>query len=126
MILYDHKRRLTADECFTSLTKTFERSALSRATVGNWFREFRMGRHSLEHYPRASCPHTAVTDKNVAAVRNLIIIDLHIVYSETEKTLGIGFTAINTILHEYLQFVKLCAQWVPHSLTEKQKTARVA
>ena len=91
MILYDCKKELTADECFTSLTDVFGGSAPPRATVGNWLKEFRMGRQSLEYEPHAGRPHTAVTDENVAAVRKLITEDLHIIiYREIEATLEIG------------------------------------
>ena len=44
MIVYDYKNGLTADKCSTSLTEAFGGPAPSRATVDNWFREFRMGR----------------------------------------------------------------------------------
>ena len=73
----------------------------------------------------ASRPHTSVTAENVAAVRKLITQDPHITYHEIEATLEIWSTAMNTILHEYLQVKKLCARWVPHSLTDKRKAARV-
>ena len=64
----------------TSSTLTFEGSIPSRATVGNWFGEFRTGRQSLEEKPRAGHLHTAVMDGNVAAVRKLLIEDPHITF----------------------------------------------
>ena len=63
MILYDYKRGLIAHEWFTSLTKAFVGSALLRATVGIWFRGFRMGRQSLEDEAWAGCPHTSAKDE---------------------------------------------------------------
>ena len=44
MIFYDYKKSLMADECHSSLLRVFGEAAPSRATVGNWFREFSRGR----------------------------------------------------------------------------------
>ena len=119
------KGLLTADKCFTNLTKAFRGSVLSRVTVVNWFRELRMGCQSLEDEPRAARPHTVMADENVATVPKLITEDPHITYREIDTSLEIASTAINTILHEYLQVKKLCARWVPHSLTQEQEAAHV-
>ena len=122
MILYDYKKGLVQMKA----SPVFEGSASLRATIGDdWFGEFRMGRQSLEDEPRAGRPHTAVTDENVAAIRKLITEDPHITYREIEATLEIGSTAINTILHEYLQVKKLCARWIFHSLSMGLKAAGV-
>ena len=94
-------------------------------TVGNWFREFRIRRQSLEDESCAGRSHTAVTDENVASVLKLVIEDPHISYREIETTIEIGSTGINTILDEYLQVKKLCARWVPQGLTQEKKAARV-
>ena len=54
-----------------------------------------------------------VSDENVAAVRKVITEEPHITYREIKATLEIGLTALNTILHEYLQVKKLCARRIP-------------
>ena len=123
--VYDYRKGLTADECFTSLTQDFGGSVPSRATVHKWFKESKKGRQSLEDKSRAGCLHTAVMDKNFTAVRKLITEDPHITYREIEATLEIESTLINTILHKYLQIKKICARWVPNSFTKEQETARV-
>ena len=117
MIMYDYEKRLTAHKCFTSLTEAFGGSAPSKVTVGNCFREFRMGCQSLEDEPGGGRPHTAITDENVAAMCKLTTEDLYITYREIEATLEIGSTDINTILHEYLQVKKLCSMGLKTSKT---------
>ena len=100
MILYNYKKELTADKCFTNLTEAFGGSVPFSATVGNWFKAFRMGRQSLEGEPCAGRSHTAVMDGNVGAVRKLITEDPRIINREREATPEVRPTAINTILYE--------------------------
>ena len=92
MILYDYKKGLTADECFNSLTEAFGGSAPLRATVGNYFREFRIERQSLEDVSCKSSAHLGDGRKR-CGVRKLIIEDPHITYHEIEATLEIRSTA---------------------------------
>ena len=33
--------------------------------------------------------------------------------------------AINSMIHDYLNLRKVCARWVPHTLTDDQKQLRV-
>jgi len=42
-----------------------------------------------------------------------------------EKTLNINRKTIRTIFHEDLSKTKVCAKFVPHTLTDKQKLMRV-
>ena len=39
--------------------------------------------------------------------------------------MGISATAINSIIHDYLNIRKVCARWVPYKLTEDQKQLRI-
>lgn len=39
---------------------------------------------------------------------------------------GISHGSIHAIIKDHLQFRKICAQWVPHQLTEEQKIHRIA
>jgi len=70
-------------------------------------------------------PATAVTDENVAAVRELILQKRQVTYEQIRATLGIGMSAIQKILHDHLAIRKLCSRWIPHNLTQAQKEARV-
>ncbi|CAG9129246.1 unnamed protein product [Plutella xylostella] len=75
--------------------------------------------------PSTGRPKTAVTQDNIDAVRQLIKEDRHVTYEQIRASLSIGMTAIQTILHEELGVKKLVSCWVPHRLTEEQKSARV-
>ncbi|CAH1971957.1 unnamed protein product [Acanthoscelides obtectus] len=63
--------------------------------------------------------------ENVNAVRKLIIEDRHVTFREIEASLKISKTSIKKKLHEELGVKKLVSRWIPHLLTEQQKTLRV-
>jgi histone-lysine N-methyltransferase SETMAR len=125
MIFYDFKVGLEPSGCHERLQTAFGDSAPSLATVYNWFREFRSSRNSLADEARSGRPATAVTPENVTAAEKLIRANRRIKYEELEEELGIGSAAVSSILHDHLKVRKVTACWVPHSLTEAQKQARV-
>ena len=112
MMYYDYLKGLHPEESFATLTRYFGKSAPCRATVFNWFREFRGSRPSLEDEHRSGRPATAVTPENVLATRKLIEEDPRITKAEIETTVGIGSAATNTILHDHLQVRKRCARCI--------------
>ncbi|CAF4691963.1 unnamed protein product, partial [Rotaria sp. Silwood2] len=71
--------------------------------------------------PRSGRPSTSVNEQTVDAVRKIIEDDPHSTYQQIENILGISSTAINSIIHDYLNPGKVCARWVPHKLTDDQK-----
>ena len=46
-------------------------------------------------------------------------------YQQIEAILGISSTAINSIIHDYLNQRKVCARWVPYTLIDDQKQLRI-
>ena len=58
-------------------------------------------------------------------VQDLVMQDSHITYAQLEHETGLSSETINVILHKKLRLRKLCARWIPHSLTLEQKLSRV-
>lgn len=125
MIFYDFKSSLTPKQCIERLRSAFGDEAPSQTTVYRWHAEFNRSRTTLSDEPREGRPATAVTPANIDAVRELLKQDRRTTYNEIEASLGIGTTAIKTILHDHLAVRKLCARWIPHNLKEGEKKARV-
>lgn len=125
MIYYDYMRALSASQGYNQLCEVFGDQSPSRATVFNWFAEFKRGRGSLSDEERPGRPATAVTAENLSKVKKLIRNDRHITYEEITEELQIGNNAVSTILHDFLGVRKVCARWIPHSLSEEQKEKRV-
>lgn len=125
MIYYDFKKGLTPLQCYKSLSETFVSSCPSRATVYFWFNEFRRGRQTVKDDPRSGRPNEVVTDTNVQRVRKLIERDPHCTYGIIQATLHVSSTTVHTILHRHLGLRRRCCRWIPHSLSQDQKEARV-
>ena len=77
MIFYDFKRNLSAAESLVNLTSAFGEKAPSRATVFNWFAEFRRGRASLEDEQRSGLLFSFVQEDSIAAVEKLVRRQIH-------------------------------------------------
>ena len=66
-----------------------------------------------------------VTVRNVERVREILQREPHSTYVQIQREVGIGSAALNRILHGELKVKKVCARWIPHSLSEVQKLNRV-
>ena len=77
-------------------------------TVFRWVKAFKAGNFSVEDDTHPGRPKTSVTKTNIAAVK-----------------IGISEGSVQTILKKRLDLRKVCARWVPHLLTEEQKTQRL-
>ncbi|CAH1988540.1 unnamed protein product [Acanthoscelides obtectus] len=126
IIYYNFQRQLSQQECLAELLSVFGNEAPHQSTISRWYGEFKPGRVSLSDDPRVGAPKTAVTQKNVDAVRKLIIEYRHVTYREIETSLKISKTSIQKMLHEELGVKKIVSRWIPHLLTEEQKAARSA
>ena len=58
-------------------------------------------------------------------VLELVIQDSHVTYAQIEHETGLSSGTINVIIQKELCLRKLCARWIPHSLTLEQKSVRV-
>ncbi|GBP26622.1 hypothetical protein EVAR_18259_1 [Eumeta japonica] len=67
-------------------------------------------------------PSTAVNNKNINAVRCMNETGRYVTYGEIRASLGIDWSQIQSILQKHLGMKKLCSRWIPHNLTEAQKT----
>ena len=65
------------------------------------------------------------TEVNIAAVANLVKNDCQIASRKIAESLHILKTVVLWILKEDLRKRKLCARFVPHSLTPEQREDRV-
>ena len=55
----------------------------------------------------------------------MILEDRRLTERDLVKALNISICTVSHILSEALGFKKLCAQWVPHSLTMERKHIRI-
>jgi histone-lysine N-methyltransferase SETMAR len=99
--------------------------APSSTTIYDWFQKFKTGNFDLEDAPREGRPITKTAPKNVNAVTQMVKENPHISCEEIGNLLGIAKGTASRILTEYLGLSKVNVKWVPHTLTEHQKSARL-
>ena len=66
-----------------------------------------------------------VTKANIAAVKIVVEQDARLSVKDIASCTDISEGSVQTILKKRLDLRKVCAKWVPHLLTEEQKTQRL-
>ena len=90
-----------------------------------WVKAFKAGNFSVEDDTRPGRPKTSFTKANIAAVKILVEQDARLSVKDIASCTGISEGSVQTILKKRLDLRKVCARWVPHLLTEEQKTQRL-
>ena len=98
---------------------------ISMHTVFRWVKAFKAGKFSVEDDTRPGRPKTSVTKANIAAVKIVVEQDARLSVKDIASCTGISEGSVQTILKRRLDLRKVCARWVPHLLTEEQKTQRL-
>ena len=99
---------------------------MSLTSVYEWHRKFREGRTSLQDNARPGQAHRAITPDAIGRINGLIQANRRITEEEIRVQVGISHGSVHTIIKDHLHYRKICAQWVPHQLTEGQKIDRMA
>ena len=86
---------------------------------------FKAGKFSVEDDTHPGRPKTSVTKANIAAVKIVVEQDARLSVKDIASCTGISEGSVQTILKKHLDLRKVCARWVPHLLTEEQKTQRL-
>ena len=74
---------------------------------------------------RPGRPKTSVTKVNIAAVKIVVEQDARLSVNDIASCTCISEGSVQTTLKKHLDLRKVCARWVPHLLTEEQKTQRL-
>ena len=90
-----------------------------------WVKAFKAGKFSVEDDTRPGRSKTSVTKANIAAVKIVVEQDARLSVKDIASCTGISEGSVQTILKKHLDLRKVCAGWVPHLLTEEQKTQRL-
>ncbi|GFX43129.1 uncharacterized protein TNCV_2711731 [Trichonephila clavipes] len=84
------------------------------------------GRELLEDDARPGQAHRVITPEMIAEVNALVLDNCRITMEDIHRLLGISVSTTHTIMHQHLNFRKICAQWVPNQLTAEQRNTRMA
>jgi len=100
--------------------------ALNRSNVSGWYSRFRDEKELVEDDERGARPKSTRTEVNIAAFADLVKKNGRRIASRTTaESLNIPKTVVLRILKKDLGKRKLCARFVPHSLTPEQREDRV-
>ncbi|GFT79216.1 histone-lysine N-methyltransferase SETMAR [Nephila pilipes] len=99
---------------------------MSRSRVFEWFARFRDGREATDDDERCGRPRSSRTDENVKRVQALVRSDRRMTIEMIAESLNMSVGSVFTIMTEDLKKKKLCARFVPHTLTTEQKEHRIA
>ena len=94
-------------------------------TVFRWVKAFKAEKFSVEDDTHPGWPKTSVTKSNIAAVKIVVEQDARLSVKDIASCTGISEGSVQTILKKVLDLRKVCAKWVPHLLTDEQKTQRL-
>ena len=116
--------RLNIDskQIFNELYGIYGPQTISVRTVFRWVKAFKGGKFSAEDDTRPGRPKTFVTKANIAAVKIVVKQDAQLSVKDIASCTGISEGSVQTILKKRLDLRKVCSRWVPHLLTEEQKT----
>ena len=118
------RHNIDSKQIFNELCGIYGPQTISMSTVFRWVKAFKAGKFSVKDDICPGRPKTSVTKANVAAVKivveqdaRLSVKDIHVA-----SCTGISEGSVQTILKKRLGLRKVCARWIPHLLTEEQKT----
>ena len=112
-------------QIFNALCGIYGPQTSSMRTVFRWVKAFKAGKFSVEEDTRPGRPKTSVTKANIAAVKIVVELDARLSVKYIASCTVISEGSVQTILKKRLDLRKICARWVPHLLTEEQKTQRL-
>ncbi|XP_054708838.1 protein GVQW3-like [Uloborus diversus] len=115
----------SATETFELMKTVYGSEVLSRNNVFKWYARFRDGRDSLEDDPRLGHLVTVRNDENIEKVAEILRNDRYVSTRLIEEVTGIPKSTVHLISTENLGKRKVCAHFVPHTLTDDKKHCRV-
>ncbi|XP_026828885.1 histone-lysine N-methyltransferase SETMAR-like [Ooceraea biroi] len=117
---YEFRRGTTVSETARNINAVFGEGSTTKATVGNWFKNFRDGDFSLANEPRGR-PKTKVDNDHLRAVvesdPSQSTRELASIFNVSIPTILVHLAAIGKI--------KKLDKWVPHELTDAQQAQRL-
>ena len=121
-----HNRlNIDSKQIFNELCGIHRPQIISVRKVFRWVKAFKAGKFSVEDDTRPGRHKTSVTEANITAVKIAVEQDVRLSIKDIASCTGISEGSVQIILKKRLDLRKVCARWVPHLLTEEQKTQRL-
>jgi hypothetical protein len=115
---------LNAKGIHTEIFPVYGGKCLSRKAVHNWAEKFCRRRSKVGVDARPGCPVETATEATVQRVEELIRPDRRITIHSAATALGCSHGLTYSIMHDRLNFRKVCARWVPRELKDRETMNR--
>lgn len=126
VIKFNAKLERNASETFELMQKVYGNECMSRSNVFLWHKRFLEGRNALEDEKHTGRPSSCQTPAMIEKVDDFVTNNRCATLRMMEESLGINKETIRKILNEDLGKTKVCAKFVPHTLSNDQKASRIA
>ncbi|GFV30931.1 mariner Mos1 transposase [Trichonephila clavipes] len=126
-IMFCFKLGKTGTETYEMMKiDAFGDEAMSRAGVFEWLRRFKVGRQSVNSYPRSGYPSTSRNEDKIAQVMVVVHSDRCLTVREIAQECHISVGSCDEIFKKDLKMRRVSAKFVPRLLTEDQQFQRLA
>lgn len=105
---------------FEEMKSVYGDSSMSKTQIYEWHTKFKSGDRDLEDKPRSGRPSTLDDEEILSAVD----VNPYLTEQELADDFGVAQSTISTHLKS-LGFVKKLDRWIPHELTESNKSDRL-
>ncbi|GFX34316.1 protein GVQW3 [Trichonephila clavipes] len=116
----------SASETYQFMEQVYGDCCLSGSNFFVWHKRFLDGSDTEEDGQRSGRPISSRTPELIEKVQNFVANDRCASLRMAVDSLNINKEAIRIILHENLGKTKVCAKFVPHTLSPGQKAMRIA
>ena len=107
----------------TEISTAFGPSCVSYDTVRRWKKKFESGVESIKNAPKSGKPKSASRKEIVSKIKEIIEGDARFTVRDIARKVGISLSTVHLILKTHLKVRKISARWVPHLLTDEQKSS---
>ncbi|UYV73903.1 hypothetical protein LAZ67_11001358 [Cordylochernes scorpioides] len=126
VIKFNAKLGRSASETYILMKQVYGTLCLSKSNVFIRHKRFSDGRNTLEDDKHTGRPSSSKTPESIEKVREFVANNRSASLRMMAEVLHINKETIRIILHEDLGKTKVCAKFVPHTLTGEQKSLRIA
>lgn len=116
---------LSAKDIHKEMSPVYGEKCLSRKAVYNWVEKFSQGRSKVVDDRRSGRPVQISTDATLRRVEEMIRTDRRVTIDSIATAIGCSHGLAYELMHDRLNFRKVCARWVPRQLTEEHRRIRM-
>ena len=95
---------------------------MSHRSVCRWVAKFKAHQQDLKDAARTGRPQTTTTKSNMKQITDLLNKDARYTVRDLTRLANFSVARVLGILRRHLKLRKINARWIPHLLTDEQKS----